>query len=264
MRIALAQIKLSENIRENENKVIDCFEKAAQNGAEIICFPELQFSPFFPQYPGAAAEKYLMDIDSESVCRMREKCRELRIIAVPNFYLKENDKRYDASPLIDENGEILGVSKMVHIMQTENFYEQDYYDPSDEGFKVYETSKGRIGAVICFDRHYPESIRACALRGADLIVIPTANTKDEPLELFEWEVRIPAFQNSLAVAMCNRVGMEGKMDFAGESIVVDALGNVISKADDKEQILYADIEMKQSSEIRDEKPYFKLRRAEIY
>ena len=111
---------------------------------------------------------------------------------------------------------------MVHIAQAEQFYEQDYYTPSDEGFKVFDTEFGKIGIVVCFDRHYPESIRTEVLRGADLILIPTVNTKAEPSLMFEWELRVQAFQNSVILAMCNRVGPEGNMCFSGESIVVDA------------------------------------------
>ena len=162
-------------------------------------------------------------------------------MAVPNIYLLENGKPYDASILIDKNGNISGIQKMVHIAQADKFFEQDYYTPSDDGFKVFETEFGKIGIVVCFDRHYPESIRTEALNGADLILIPTVNTKAEPSEMFEWELRVQAFHNSTIIAMCNRVGAEGDMDFSGESIVVDANGDVIAKANDNEQILYVDL-----------------------
>ena len=75
---------------------------------------------------------------------------------------------------------------------------------------MFDTIYGNIGIVVCFDRHYTESIRTEMLMGADLIVVPTVNTKAEPSEMFEWELRVQAFQNSVAVAMCNRVGTEGQ------------------------------------------------------
>ena len=153
---------------------------------------------------------------------------------------------------------------MVHVAQADQFYEQDYYTPADDGFKVFDTIYGRIGIVVCFDRHYPESIRTEALMGADLILIPTVNTKAEPSEMFEWELRVQAFQNSVAIAMCNRVGREGAMDFSGESVVVDANGNVIAKAGEEEQLLYADIDLSDSLKIRRNRPYTNLRRPELY
>ena len=185
-------------------------------------------------------------------------------MAVPNVYLKENDKYYDTSIMISEEGQIIGNSKMVHIMQCHQFYEQDYYNPSDTGFRVFETPFGKIGIIVCFDRHLPESFRLCALEGADLIIIPTANTKEEDLEKFEWEIRIAAMQNNVFVAMCNRVGKEGEMDFAVESILVDPNGDVVEKADDNELIVYADIDLALVNEARKARPFISLRRPDVY
>jgi predicted amidohydrolase len=100
--------------------------------------------------------------------------------------------------------------------------------------------------------------------GADLILIPTANTTDEPMEMFEWEIRVQAFQNSTAIAMCNRVGVEGEMTFSGESLVVSADGNVIKKADSLEGILYVEVDLTESMRIRNGKSYTNLRRTEWY
>jgi len=110
-------------------------------------------------------------LDHPIVTAFRDQCRQLRVVAMPNSYLKEHGRRFDASVVIGPSGEILGVSKMVHIVQAECFYEQDYYTPSDTGFRVYSTPFGRLGVVICFDRHCPESIHCCALNGARLIAI---------------------------------------------------------------------------------------------
>ena len=189
--------------------------------------------------------------------------KRYNIISVPNIYLEE-EKNYDASLLIGKDGEIKGVQKMVHIAQARQFYEQDCYTPSNDGFKVFDTEYGKIGIVVCFDRHYPESIRTEALMGADLILIPTVNTKTEPSEMFEWELRVQAFHNSVSIAMCNRVGQEGEMNFSGESIVVDPNGKDIKKAGDQEEIIYVDIDLSDSKKIRESRPYTQLRRKELY
>lgn len=264
MRIALAQMKINGKINDNLEKVLNLIEEAAGNGAQLICFPELQLTPFFPQYKGLDASNYAISIDDEKIKSIQEKCKEFKIISIPNIYLKEEDKYFDASLVVNSDGEILGTSKMVHIAQCHQFYEQDYYQPSDTGFKVYETPIGKIGIIICFDRHLPESFRVCALEGADIVIIPTANVKSEPLEMFEWEVRISSMQNSVFTAMCNRVGKEGEMDFAGESIVVEPSGNVVIKADDKEQLMYADININEAAKYRSDKPYMNLRRPAVY
>ena len=103
-----------------------------------------------------------------------------------------------------------------------------------------------------------------ALRGAELIIIPTANTKAEPSELFKWEIRVQAFQNSVNIAMCNRVGTENQMEFSGESIIVDHNGEVIACANDEESLLIAEISLPDASKTRRQKPYMRHRRPSIY
>ena len=264
MRIALFQMSNDGSINKNLIKSINAIKEAAENNADLILFPEVQFTEFFPQYPERNVDEYKMVIDSKVVKELCESANKYKIMVVPNIYLYEDEKAYDASLLIGKDGKIAGIQKMVHIAQAEQFYEQDYYTSSDEGFKVFDTEYGKLGIVVCFDRHYPESIRTETLMGADLILIPTVNTKREPLEMFEWEIRVQAFQNSVAIAMCNRVGKEDSMDFAGESIVVDARGEVVAKANDVEQMLYVDIDLHQSKQLREKKTYTRLRRPEYY
>ena len=264
MKLAMYQMRNAGSVEANLEKSLRAIAEAAEAGADLILFPEVQLTEFFPQYPGQDVAHYAIPIDHEIVERFRAACREHRIMASPNIYLLEDGKCYDASLLIGAAGELLGVQKMVHIAQAHQFYEQDYYTPADDGFHVFDTPLGKIGIVVCFDRHYPESARTEALMGADLVLIPTVNVKSEPSETFEWEIRIQAFQNSVAMAMCNRVGAEGEMDFSGESLAVDANGVLLVKGDDREGILYADIDMAQSAAIRAKRPYTNLRRTEWY
>jgi beta-ureidopropionase len=263
MRIALVQMSMEESPEANLDVAVALMREAAGKGAELVCFPEIQFSPFFPRFPGGDASRYAMAIDDPAIKAIRQACRELGLVAIPNLYLLEGGKRYDASPVIESDGTIMGISKMVHIVQMPLFYEQDYYTPSDVVFQVYETSVGRVGVVICFDRHYPESTRSCALKGAQLIMIPTANVKGERPEFFEWELRVAAVQSGVLIAMCNRVGLEGEMDFCGQSLVVDPNGELLAKADGNEQILYADVDLDLIAESREARPYLKLRRPEF-
>jgi predicted amidohydrolase len=264
MKLAMAQLKNEGSIEQNLTKSINAIYDAAEQGADLILFPEVHLTEFFPQYPSQDVESYGTLIESDIVATFKDACAKNRIAAVPNIYLKEKGKFYDASIFIDKTGKIIGIQKMVHVAQAEKFYEQDYYEPSDTGFLVFDTELGKIGIVVCFDRHYPESIRTESLMGAELILIPTVNTKSEPLEMFEWEIRVQAFQNSVAIAMCNRVGAEDDMIFAGESIVVDANGNVIVKADDAEGLVFAEFDLSTVGKVRSGKPYTTLRRREWY
>lgn len=264
MRLALVQMSNAGDMASNIEKSMVAIKTAAKMEADLVLFPEVHLTEFFPQYLAQDVKKYRVSLDSPVVKQFCNVCKDNHIMAVPNIYLYENGNAYDASILIGKEGEIKGIQKMVHVAQAEQFYEQDYYTPSDDGFHVFDTEYGRIGIVVCFDRHYPESIRTEVLKGADLILIPTVNTKAEPSEMFEWELRVQSFHNSVAIAMCNRVGTEGEMEFSGESIVVDANGNVRKKANDAEQIIFVDVDLTESQKIRNSRPYIFLRRTELY
>ena len=264
MRIGIAQMSMESDIEANFQKSLAFMRDAARQGVDIICFPEVQLSPFFAQYEKIDVSRYVIVKNSRYISEMKSLCKETGIYACPNFYIEENGKRYDMSLLIDDNGSIIGEQKMVHIAQCEYFYEQDYYTPSEEGFQVFDTKFGKIGIVVCFDRHYPESIRTEALRGAELVIIPTANTIAEPSELFQWEVRVQAFQNSVNIAMCNRVGKEDKMVFSGESVVCNYDGDIISVAGLDEILLISEVDLSAALEKRKKKPYTRFRRPDLY
>lgn len=258
MQLAMAQMRMGISIAENLQKTLAYMEEAKAAGADLIFFPEVQLSPFFPQYKGADASKWLLRKDGPELSAIRDACRRLRLFASPNVYLLEDGKRFDASLMIDSRGEILGISKMVHIAQAKYFYEQDYYTPSDSGFRVYDTPFGKIGIVICFDRHLPDSIRSCAAQGAKLVIIPTANITEEDLELFSWEVRVQAFQNTVFVAMCNRIGSEGDIIFAGQSLLAGPNGELLFRAGDEEKLLLADVPLDIAMQAREARPWLAL------
>lgn len=265
MKLAMYQNKNAGSIEKNLENSLKAIQEASQQGVDCILFPEVQLTEFFSQYPKQDVEHYAITLEDEIVQKFCACCKENKIMAIPNIYLKENGKNYDASLLINQEGKIVGIQKMVHVAYADQFFETDYYTPANDGFKVFDTEFGKIGIVVCFDRHYPESIRTEALMGADLILIPTVNTKQEPMELFEQEIRVQAFQNSVFVAMANRVGTEDAMDFAGESLIVSPLGQTLIKADDQEGLVIYDLkDIQEAGKVRSQKPYTTLRRVEFY
>ncbi|WP_026502993.1 carbon-nitrogen hydrolase family protein [Bifidobacterium boum] len=268
MKIALAQMGMTRSIEDNLKTSLAMIADAADSHADMVVFPEIQFSPFFPQYPASSspldAGGYAMRLDDPAIEAIRKACADRRIMACPNAYLMEPDgRRIDATLVIGADGSLLGRQGMVHIAQAACFYEQDYYAP-DDAIRVIATPFGTIGVCVCFDRHYPETIRTLALRGADLVVIPTANTSAEPEEMFLQEVRVQAFQNSVNIAMCNRVGVEGAMSFDGRSVIVGPDGKVLALAGEKPCLLTADIDLDAAKAMRNDKPYTSLRRPELY
>jgi N-carbamoylputrescine amidase len=155
---------------------------------------------------------------------------------------------------------------MVHITEYACFHEQGYYAPGDTGVPVYQTRAGRIGVAICYDRHFPEYMRGLALNGADLVFVPQAGTVGEwPDGLYEGEMRVAAFQNGYCVALCNRVGKEERLDFAGESFVCDADGRVVARAATAvDQILLADIDLRRNDQSHARQLFLRHRRPELY
>ena len=264
IRLALVQMSPTESLGDNLKTSLAMLESAAEAGAQVVGFPELQLSPFFPQYEHRDASAYALTLEDEAIHVLRSRCAELGVIAFPNVYLRQGNQTFDASLAIGADGELLDVAKMVHVVRAEHFFERDYYTPSDTGLRVVDTSLGKIAPVICFDRHFPESFRVCALRGAELIVVPTANVLGEDLELFEWEMRVAAMQNGVFVAMCNRVGVEGALRFSGGSIVVGPDGRVVARTGATEGLLLADLALEAIRTCRESRPYLALRRPEVF
>lgn len=262
MKLAMAQMSMSGSMDVNLKKSLRMIEAA--RGCDLLFFPEIQLTPFFPQYPGRNVDAYVLRQEDAPVQALCAAARSAGLYLSPNVYLEQAGRRYDTSLWVNPQGRIEGCAKMVHIAQAHQFCEQDYYTPSDEGFRVFDTPFGRVGIVICYDRHLPESVRTCTLMGADLILVPTANTAAEPMELFEWEVRVQAMQNSVFIAMCNRVGTEDEMEFAGESLIADPNGALVVKAGAEEGLITAELDLLQARAIRSGRPYLATRRPEWY
>ena len=194
------------------------------------------------------------------------KAKELGVVIVINVYEREGDKAYDCSPVIDANGRILGKTRMIHIIDAPRFHEKGYYTPGDLGAGVFDTAAGRIGVAICYDRHFPEYMRALALKGAELVIIPQAGGVGEwPHGVFEAEVQIAAFQNGYFAALANRVGTEDYVAFGGGSFVSDPEGQIIARApSDSDCILYADIDLGHVKTCTAKKYFLLDRRPEMY
>lgn len=264
VRIAAAQFPVSTNIEENYQTSLRYIREAARQGAKMVCFPEGQLTHYIPQYPGLDPKSFSIPLDHPYVAGFCEACRENHILACVALCLDIEDKVYASTVLISEEGEILAIAKKNHIVRAEHFYEQDYFTPGNEGFPVVDTSIGKIAMIVCFDRHFPESYRTCVLKGADFIVIPVGNEKIEPNEVFQWEIRIAAFQNSTNILMCNRVGLEGEMDFCGETVFAGPDGGVVALAGDQEELLIADLDFEAARALREKKQYLSLRRPEVF
>ena len=267
MRIALIQQTASDDRDGNRAKGLSALKEAARHGAQVICFAELAFEPFFPQVPASGDVKLLAEsIPGPTTEAFASEARRLGVIVVLNLFEIDGDNTYDSSPVIGRSGSLLGKTRMVHVPDFPCFHEQGYYTPGDLGAPVYDTGLGKIGVAICYDRHYPEYMRALALGGAEIVVIPQAGAVDEwPDGLFEAEMRVAAFHNGFFTALCNRVGKESKLEFAGESFVCDPAGGVIARAGKgTEEILLCDIDTSKARSSHARRLFLPDRRPDLY
>jgi len=268
MRLALAQLAATPDRDANLAKALDAMDRAADGGAEVIAFPELAIDRFFPQSRGNDRARALAEpLPGPITEAVRRKAAERSLVTVFNFYEQgRNDDLFDSSPVFDADGSLLGSTRMIHITDYEGFHEQDYYTPGDHGAPVYQTRAGRIGVAICYDRHFPEYMRALGTAGAELVVIPQAGTVGEwPEGLYEAEVRVAAFQNGYFAALCNRVGREDRLDFAGESFAVDPEGRVLARGKaGEEDLVLVDLDLEQCKTSTAQRLFWRHRRPELY
>jgi N-carbamoylputrescine amidase len=252
MKIALIQQHSTTDRNENLARGTAAFREAARQGVDLVAFAELAFLRFLPQLPASpealeAAEPIPGPITEKFV----ELCRECGVVAVLNLFERcaTDGKTYDASPVIDADGRLLGVTRMAHIMEGPGFHEKSYYAPSPEGPRVYKTRAGQVGVAICYDRHFPEYMRSLGLLGAEIVVVPQAGAVGEWTNgIFEAELQVAAFQSGYFAALVNRLGKEEVVHFAGESYVVAPDGRVIARAPrDRDIILYADCDLSRTA-----------------
>jgi N-carbamoylputrescine amidase len=267
MKIALVQQAAEHDKSVNVRRGLAAMEEAARAGAELVAFAELAFERFYPQRPAAPLPWRLGEsIPGPTTDLFARKARELGVVAVLNLYERDGRRGFDCSPVIDADGTLLGRTRMVHITDYPCFHEQGYYTPGDTGAPVYATKAGKIGVAICYDRHYPEYMRALALAGADLVVVPQAGAVDEwPEGLYEAEMRVAAFQNGYFIALCNRVGREECLTFAGQSFVCGPDGSIVARAAKLDNaVLHADIDLATAAASHARQLFLRHRRPELY
>lgn len=267
LKIALIQQHATLDKAANLARGLAALEEAARAGAEVAAFAELAFESFHPQHPAEEDVRALAEpVPGPTTDALAAAARRLGLVIVFNLFERDGETAYDCSPVFDADGTLLGRTRMIHITDFACFHERGYYAPGDTGAPVYDTKAGRIGVAICYDRHFPEYMRALALGGADLVVVPQAGAVDEwPEGLFEGEMRTAALQNGYFVALCNRVGREARVTFAGESFVCGPDGVVRMRAAKlRDEILLADIDLVENDMSIARRQFLRERRPEVY
>ncbi len=272
--VGLIQTAVSEDIAANLKKTLKLTEDAAKKGAQIVCLQELYRTSYFPQEEKQAAGKFAETIPGESTKAFSELAKKYKIvIIVPLFEKHPNGKHYNSAVVINADGKLMDTYHKIHVPQDPLFYEKNYFEAGDLGYKVYKTVYAKVGVLICYDQWFPEAARINVLKGADIIFYPTAIgwIKGHTSADGDWHKAWKTVQlghaiaNGVHVAAVNRVGEEGELNFWGGSFVCDAFGEIIGEASaQNEEVLIVKIDLNKNKRIRDGWGFLKNRRPDTY
>ncbi len=280
-KIGLIQIGLGKKTDENIKKAIFWIEKAAEKGANVICLPELFRSQYFCQKEDIENFNLAETIPGPSTIAISKVCKKLGVVVVVSLFEKRVPGIYhNTAAIINDNGNIEGIYRKMHIPDDPSYYEKFYFTPGDLGYKSFNTKFGKISTLICWDQWYPESARLTALQGPAVIFYPTAigwhpyEKKEHGKQQFEaWQTvqRGHAIANGVYLAAVNRIGLEKTdnnspgIEFWGSSFIADPQGVIIAQAStNKEEILIAEVDLNRIEYIRRNWPFLRDRRIDSY
>ena len=279
--VGLIQIGLSKIPDDNLKKAIRWINKAAKQGAQVICLPELFRSQYFCQKEDIKNFELAETIPGPSTEEIGKAAKKNKVVVVASIFEKRAPGIYHNSiALINSNGKLEGIYRKMHIPDDPAYYEKFYFTPGDLGYKSFSTKFGNIGTLVCWDQWYPESARLTALKGASILFYPTAigwhpheKKKEGKAQFDSWQTiqRGHAIANGVYAAACNRIGLEKQskesagIEFWGSSFISDPQGVVIAQASaDKEEILLAEIDLDRIEYIRRNWPFLRDRRIDSY
>ena len=258
-------------------ETVKYIKEASKSGAKLVILQELHQSEYFCQSEDTKFFKYASSF-KEDIQFWADIAKKNSVVLVTSLFEKRTAGVYHNTAVVfDSDGTLRGKYRKMHIPDDPAFYEKFYFTEGDLGFEPIDTSIGKLGVLICWDQWFPEASRLMALKGAKILIYPTAigwfesdsrREKDRQLDSWITIQRSHAIANGLFVASCNRVGFEidrsgvGEgINFWGNSFICDPQGEIISKANSKDElILYANIDMDRVEEVRDIWPFFRDRR----
>lgn len=277
--IGIIQSKILNNYNSNLNAVIKNIKKAANRNAKIICLPELFLTNYFCQTENHSNFKFAEKIPGKTSKVFCDLSKELNVVLMISMFEKKTRGFFhNTSIIINEKGKILSKYRKMHIPDDPGYYEKFYFTPGDLGFKSIKTKYGNIGPLICWDQWFPEAARLTALKGAQIIFYPTAigwhpkeKKKFGKAQLDSWVTmqKSHAIANGTYVVAVNRVGNEKKgnkkIEFWGNSMIIDPSGKVIGKlGNKKEGILIREIDYDKIDAAREHWPFLRDRRVDFY
>jgi len=280
IRAAAVQMAISDSLERNTATAIERINEAADQGARLICLPELFRSRYFCQSEDSDAFGLAEPIPGPTTRKLEAVAKERDVVIVASLFERRAAGIYHNTAIVlDGTDGYVGMYRKMHIPDDPRYYEKFYFTPGDLGFRSFATRAGNVGVLICWDQWYPEAARLTALAGADILVYPTAigwhpEEKNEVGEqqLAAWQTvqRGHAVANGSFVMSINRTGFEpapdtGGIEFWGHSFVAGPAGDMLCEADAvHESILIADLDVARVEQTRIHWPFFRDRRIDAY
>ncbi|ABK82260.1 carbon-nitrogen hydrolase [Campylobacter fetus] len=280
MKVALVAHKFYGNKPDTIKRTTKLIEEAANKGAELIVLEELHQGSYFCQDESVDSFELANDFESD-MAYWAEVAHEFKIVLVTSLFEKRSAGLYhNTSVVFDNDGRIAGKYRKMHIPDDPNFYEKFYFAPGDLGFEPIDTSIGRLGVLVCWDQWYPEAARLMALKGAQILIYPTAigwfdgdseDEKSRQLEAWVAVQRGHSVANGLPVVTVNRVGFEAAPDgnggirFWGNSFVFGPQGEELFRSNSTDELAdIVDIDIKRCEQVRRWWPFLRDRRIDAY
>ena len=270
VRAALVQTKWTGDKESMIEEHISQARSAAAAGAQVMCFQELFYGPYFCQVQDPKFYEYAEAVpDGPTTKRFQELAKELGMVLVLPVYEQEQPGvLYNTAAVIDADGSYLGKYRKTHIPQVKGFWEKFYFRPGNLGYPVFDTAVGKVGVYICYDRHFPEGWRALGLNGAQIVFNPSATHRGLSAYLWKLEQPASAVANEYFVGAINRVGVEdlGDNDFYGTSYFVDPEGKFVGETGDpySPELIVRDLDMDLLAEVRNRWAFYRDRRPDQY
>ncbi len=282
IKVGIVQHSFNESVETNRARNLTAIENLAAEGAELIVLSELHDSLYFCQTEDVGNFKYSEAIPGDFTELYSEAAASNNVVLVTSMFERRAAGLYHNTAIVfDKDGSMAGKYRKMHIPDDPGFYEKFYFTPGDIGFEPIETSIGRLGVMVCWDQWYPEGARLMALRGAEILIYPTAigwnpdDTYDEKRrQLDAWITiqRSHAVANGIPVISVNRNGFEedpsgqtSGIDFWGSSFVAGPQGEILCMAPENSPAeMMIDLDLDRTVNVRQWWPYLRDRRIDAY
>lgn len=282
MKVGLVQQKNTADIPANIQKLQDNIRKAAAMGAELVVLQELHNGLYFCQTENTELFNQAEPIPGPSTETFGKLAKELGIVLVLSLFERRAPGLYhNTAVVLEKDGSIAGKYRKMHIPDDPAYYEKFYFTPGDLGFEPIDTSVGRLGVLVCWDQWYPEAARLMAMRGAEMLIYPTAigwestdTDEEKKRQLNAWITvqRGHAVANGLPVFTVNRTGHEADpsgqtngIQFWGNSFVAGPQGELLAEfTNDQEEVRVVEIDKSRSENVRRWWPFFRDRRIDAF